>query len=422
MKAILPALLSVLIPILLPAQSRVQVPAFTGYSMPVSGQWSDKEGMRFSGKGVTGWTNPERSLNFYGKVKKRGSLEFSVAIRTPQRTRFAVEVNGKQFVVDQPASDSFVYLKIPAVKVDTGFIHLSIRPQLPTQRFTAEVRDFVVEGAAAEGIHFNFKERKNAASVHLRYPFPAKEKVTAFYNEITVPEGADPIHSYYMACGFARGYFGIQVNSPTERRVIFSVWDSGNEAVDRNKVGAEDRVLLLRKGEAVHADGFGNEGTGGHSHLVYNWKTGNTYGFLVTAEVDSIGNATIYTGYFYSPEENKWILIASFRAPKDGQYLRGLYSFVENFWGSSGHLERRAFYGNQYICNEKGEWIELTEAIFSYDQTGRLGDRLDYGAGVDRNRFFLTNGGFKASISAPGDSYRRTNSSQKPVSLLTPRP
>lgn len=30
---------------------------------------------------------------------------------------------------------------------------------------------------------------------------------------------------YYMACGWHRGYLGMQVNSPTERRIIFSVRD-----------------------------------------------------------------------------------------------------------------------------------------------------------------------------------------------------
>jgi hypothetical protein len=47
------------------------------------------------------------------------------------------------------------------------------------------------------------------------------------------------------------------------------VWDAGNEAVDRNKVGAENRVVLLAKGDSVVANDFGNEGTGGHSHFVY---------------------------------------------------------------------------------------------------------------------------------------------------------
>jgi len=54
----------------------------------------------------------------------------------------------------------------------------------------------------------------------------------------------------------------------------------------------------MAKGENVFADDFGNEGTGGHSHLVYNWKAGETYKFLVTAATDSAGNTTSYAGYF----------------------------------------------------------------------------------------------------------------------------
>jgi hypothetical protein len=48
----------------------------------------------------------------------------------------------------------------------------------------------------------------------------------------------------------------------------------GKEAVDRNKVADSNKVQLLAKGDGVFADGFGNEGTGGHSHWVYPWKTG----------------------------------------------------------------------------------------------------------------------------------------------------
>ena len=92
-----------------------------------------------------------------------------------------------------------------------------------------------------------------------------------------------------MACGFARGYFGMQVNSPTERRIIFSVWDSGTgqSAKNRTDVSDENRVKLLAKGENVVASDFGNEGTGGHSHLVYAWKTGQTRKkFAVTAKAE----------------------------------------------------------------------------------------------------------------------------------------
>jgi hypothetical protein len=39
-------------------------------------------------------------------------------------------------------------------------------------------------------------------------------------------------------------------------------------------VSKDDQTQLLAKGEGVEASVFGHEGTGGHSHLVYPWKTG----------------------------------------------------------------------------------------------------------------------------------------------------
>src|SRR5207237_524635 len=127
----------------------------------------------------------------------------------------------------------------------------------------------VLDGAAAKDAHFNVEPRRNAASVHLFYPTPKDAAVEWFYNEVTAVE--DPLATYYMACGFARGYFGMQVNSTTERRIIFSVWDAagGQSAKDRSTVAADDQTQLLGKGPGVVASVFGNEGTGGHSHLVY---------------------------------------------------------------------------------------------------------------------------------------------------------
>lgn len=72
-----------------------------------------------------------------------------------------------------------------------------------------------------------------------------------------------------MAYGRHRGYLGMQVNSATERRIIFSVWDSGHEGIARKKLAAEDRVQLNGKGEGVYSGNFGNEGTGNRSHLRY---------------------------------------------------------------------------------------------------------------------------------------------------------
>ena len=108
----------------------------------------------------------------------------------------------------------------------------------------------------------------------------------------------------------------------------------------------EDRVKLIAKGEGVSAGDFGNEGTGGHSHLTCHWKTGEKQRFIVTAQPTN-ATSTIYSGWWFHPDKKKWTLISSWRAPKDGSWLRGLYSFSENFGDANGHVRRKALYGNQ---------------------------------------------------------------------------
>jgi hypothetical protein len=65
---------------------------------------------------------------------------------------------------------------------------------------------------------------RRGPSVHLSYTMPMEKNVKWFYNEVTIPIGLDPIGSYFMANGFAEGYYGFQVNSENERRILFSVW------------------------------------------------------------------------------------------------------------------------------------------------------------------------------------------------------
>jgi hypothetical protein len=91
---------------------------------------------------------------------------------------------------------------------------------------------------------------------------------------------------------------------------------------------------------------------------------------------------------------------------KDGGYLKGLHSFSENFGGSTGHLRRKALYGNQWIRTADKEWIELTTATFSHDQTGKK-DRLDRFMGVEKNQFFLSHGGFVPGFTKFGEPFHR---------------
>jgi hypothetical protein len=405
------------------AQRDSMVPVTTAYITPLHTglQLQDEEEEDEFVKGNPDyykWYQAKKQIHFFVKVRKAGELRLQLQFKNKWALPIRVSVGATVLKAVLPATNKFTTVKLGKVLIaDTGFVQITLSVPKNTARMQASIAGILLGGTAVEQMHYNHKPRRNAASVHLKYPVADSVKTVSFYNEITVPAGFDPVHTYYMACGFARGYFGIQVNSEKERRVIFSVWDAGNEAVDRNKVGIENRVVLLAKGDSVITNDFGNEGTGGHSHFVYPWKTQTTYKFLLTALADSASQTTIYSGYFYIPEKQRWKLIASFSAPKDGKPMRGLYSFSENFVGINGQIERKALFGNQWIQNgANGQWQELTEARFSYDVTGKMGDRIDYGAGVTNNGAFeLWHGGFKNATANYGQSFTRPALLNKPI-------
>jgi hypothetical protein len=397
----------------------LEVPASSAYASP-----DPERGFRRDGDGgVSGWEAGTR-LSWYGRLEARGRLVLALRTAGPAsvaKLRLRVEARGAagpSWLLEgrrESGLISFGPVEIPAPG-DYGFI-LEGEGSLP------DLKSLRLDGAAAEGARFSTAERRNAASVHLAYPVAddVKEGIEWFYLELT--PRTDPLWSYYMATGWHRGYFGMQVNGPGERRIIFSVWDAGDEPVDRGKVAQERRVRLLAKGLGVHAGDFGNEGTGGHSHLVYPWKLGDTLHFLTRAEV--AGAATVYTGWFRDSRESDWRLVASFRAPEDGRHLRGLYSFNENFSGVNGDQRRVCEFGNGWVRARSGDWIPLVAAAFSHDSHGEV-ERLDRSAGLAGGRFYLANGGFMAdpavgAVTRAGAMLRLPATAGRPPAALPAR-
>ena len=394
------------------ARAEIRVPAFTAYGDPLPDALHVS-----SSKGITGWTDPAEKVVWFGEIKAPGKLTaaLSLTLKKDAVTKLRLTVAGMAREASATGTGAEQTLEFGEFTIaKPGYVRFELSSPNPAGDLAA----LVLRGPATADAHFNPEPRRNAASVHLNYTTPGDARIESFYNEVTAV--ADPVYTFYMACGFSRGYFGMQVNGPNERRVIFSVWDAGagGNAKDRSGVAPEDQVQLLAKGEGVDAGVFGNEGTGGHSHLVYPWKTGEPQRFVLTARsVDAMH--TDYAGYFFQPEKKTWMLIASFRAPKDGKLLRGLYSFSENFGGSNGHLVRKARYGPQWIRTSDGAWTEVTEASFTHDETGKTA-RLDRFMGVEDGRFFLSQGGFVPGFTKYGEKFTRPATGKPPSDIALP--
>ncbi len=255
---------------------------------------------------------------------------------------------------------------------------------------TALLSGAIVVIAAASLIADERLEGIACRSVHLSYP--ADEGV-AFYNEVTVDEYA--VGTYFMVCGWDKGYFGIQQQGNGRKLLIFSVWDSAQN--DPGAIDEDRRTKIVHQDDQVRVRRFGGEGTGGQSFFDYEWQQGQLYRFLVTAKV--VGARTEYAGYFYIPQDQAWKHLITFSTLTGGRHLRGYYSFVEDFKRDrvSATKPRRAHFGNGWVKTTADQWVALRRAKFTADRN----PVTNIDAGVEGNRFFLATGGATTNDHTP---------------------
>lgn len=361
--------------------------------------------LMFKDSVIKNWTNLKAIVRTYFKTDTSGKLHLGLNANVPEGTStIKVTVGDQSKNVELNNSENTI-INVGIFDIKAGYNYVEIEGVEKSGTYIANINKVLIGGPATKGnVYFikdDFYFGRRGPSVHLSYKTPENKDVVWFYNEINIPKGEDVIGSYFMANGFKDGYFGIQVNSETERRILFSVW-SPYETQNPDEIPDDYKIILLGKGDGVTTGEFGNEGSGGQSYKVFDWKAGSTYKFLLKG-VPADNNSTDYTTYFFAPEENEWKLIASFRRPHTNRYLQNLYSFLENFIPDTGYISRKGNYQNQWIYTKDGLWEELTTARFTADATARKESRLDYAGGVEDNEFFMKNCGF-FSATTPIDS------------------
>ncbi|TDE13674.1 DUF3472 domain-containing protein [Dyadobacter psychrotolerans] len=375
---------------------------------------------RITEKGITNWADPAEVVDVYVRFAKAGKVKIFLKASVDGKSKLSVTISGKSKTISLAGtSDQFDTGEWDVA--GAGYVKISLKGISKTAATFAALSELIFEGSAVDEQTFFVKDSKDnyfywgrrGPSVHLNYTLPANEDIEWFYNEVTVPEKQDVIGSYFMADGFGEGYFGMQVNSETERRILFSVW-SPFKTDDPKSIPLDKQIVMLRKGADVHTGEFGNEGSGGQSYLKYNWKAGNTYRFLLNGKPAG-DSTTTYTAYFFAPEENQWRIIASFKRPKTHTYLKRFHSFLENFIPQMGDLERKVNFGNQWVRSSSGKWTELTQAKFTADATARKGYRMDYAGGKDKDLFFLQNCGFFKDYTEINTMFERQSSGKEPV-------
>jgi hypothetical protein len=389
-----------------------------GYLYP-SGERS--RGGNIGDKGLTSWKNEQSFAKVFFLPTQPGEIYVALKLKSTtgnSRLKVSLDDETKSYETDISQGQEFTLIPIGAFAINSkAYHHIVIRGVSKTGSNFPDIEAVVLSGSAAKNIQFNKSPYRGAPSTHLRYPVPGDSAVKWFYSEVMVPKEVEKsVNAYYETNGFNSGYMGIQINSSTERRFIFSIW-SLYKTDNPSQIPQDYAVNLKKKGKDVFTGEFGNEGSGGHSHLVYPWEAGKTYR-LLSGIKSMAGDSTTYVGYYATPDDNyAWHLISEWTQNKTDtkRGFRGLYSFVENF-GGNGNDYFKAYYGNQWICTPTGNWIELTNATFSTTANPQKHQRYDYGAGVEGNLFYMYSGGFKyLNNIAPKDTISRPANNKAPV-------
>ncbi|CAM1363212.1 DUF3472 domain-containing protein [Tenacibaculum xiamenense] len=371
-----------------------------------------------SSGGINNWTNSNDIIRTYFYATQTGTIEVGIKAKFAKTTKLNITLGNTTEQISFSESNNFKTHYIGTFTIDEVGYHYIELEGISTQASTFGQISDIKLGDSAWNSKITFINSewyywgRRGPSVHMAYESPVGKDVQWFYNEITVPIGKDPVGTFFMANGHQQGYFGIQVNSPTERRVLFSIW-SAYETDNPDQIPENYQVENLGAGDGVTVQNFGNEGSGLQSFKVFDWQPGKTYKFLLKGE-PSTNNSTDYTAYFFAPEVGEWELIASMRRPQTSTYLTGLYSFLENFDTAMGDENRKGKYSNQWVYTSDGVWNEITRGTFTYDATANAGVRLDYDGGLDGGAFYLSNCGFFTGNQTYGTNFTRTSTGNIP--------
>jgi len=177
--------------------AELRVPAFTAYTLP------DPDGARISQRGgVTRWNRPDLKVVWYGQFKQTGEITATVSLRLPKddksKLKLTVAGQSREVTVTGAGNDTLVSADFGTYMVkETGYQSFSLESLNAADQPAGDLDALLLAGPAARDAHFNLKERRNAASVHLAYPVPRGTNVQALYCEVTAVE--DPLWTFYLS-------------------------------------------------------------------------------------------------------------------------------------------------------------------------------------------------------------------------------
>lgn len=225
---------------------------------------------------------------------------------------------------------------------------------------------------------------KAARSVHLVYD---AVQADMYYAEMRIDQTTD--NSFFVPCAWENGYFGLQqFNGEDKRAFNFAVWNRPDNRIAE----PEKAVEVLYSNPTVVVKKLAGKGDGVQCMRQMDWMTGETNRFAVQAQIQ--GDKTAYTAWLFDTKTRTWERLATVRALSMGTWLRGYYSFIEDFRRDfqSAQETRRARFPNVWAHQNEGPFVQVKQAMFTVSSLrNEATDAVD--AGQSAGAFTLATGG-----------------------------
>ena len=313
-------------------------------------------------------------------------MQMLKGVQLPSRSWYLIEISADNWA----ALNSVDYLLID---------HNSVAPIKPSPIFMAP------------SVHLNGWQSTDPEA-------PEGEAYDWAYMEVMFPKQYEIRNTYVMSLGILSGYMGIQTideefNRDFRHRVLFSMWDKGDTDKD-HLLPDYLRSSSLDWASDVQINRFGGEGTGTQA-IIYDapWQCDNWVQFIATCRPECLRltvknadgqdtviehNSTLVTAWYKEAHETEWRYLATHRESGHNHYIRGWYSFLENFTDEGGDTYRRAYYRNGFLHSlSDNRWYQRNKVGFGHTQGKPHEPRYDYGhgaTGLYPNCFYLEQGGY----------------------------
>jgi hypothetical protein len=171
--------------------------------------------------GLANWMSSESVISVYFHCSKSGQIEVSLKCKVPEgKSHLKLTIDKHSFEVDVDGNE-YKVVKVGNFSIQhSGYVKFDMQGINKTGGFYADVSHLIISGELVDSQSISYIHEephkdiywgRRGPYVQLFYHIPTKNECDYYYNEVTVPEGFDPIGSYFSVIGFEDGYFGIQV-------------------------------------------------------------------------------------------------------------------------------------------------------------------------------------------------------------------